>query len=199
MSRPRFCLSLLLGMLQPGLQMPPMVHTTRQTRLMPTCNRSGNFFLSCRRCTQLHTLTLNCAIFDHDLTLDRLGACTTIEVRTCAGQRWGADVWWLAVSCAGAMLGTCTTTHRMCACTATAALRAEAGGGFCCTSCRAGWAMAESKLAPSFKHAPCCQFTRPLAHPSCPAVPRPVQLLPDASAAGAGPPATPAQPDPQRK
>lgn len=39
----------------------------------------------CRRqCTRLHTLTLNCAIFDHDLTLDRLAACTTIEVGMCA-------------------------------------------------------------------------------------------------------------------
>lgn len=46
-----------------------------------------------RRCTRLHTLTLNCAIFDHDLTLDRLAACTTIEVRSQDCVVWQLFLW----------------------------------------------------------------------------------------------------------
>ena len=37
-----------------------------------------------RQCTRLQSLALNCAIFDHDLTLDRLAQCTTIEARSCS-------------------------------------------------------------------------------------------------------------------
>ncbi|KAI7840413.1 hypothetical protein COHA_005844 [Chlorella ohadii] len=55
---------------------------TGLTRLeLSYCGEEGLYSIptNLSRCTRLHTLTLNCAIFDHDLTLDRLAACTTIQ------------------------------------------------------------------------------------------------------------------------
>ena len=38
---------------------------------------------ACRQCSRLHTLALQCAMFDQEITLERLAACTTIEVSPC--------------------------------------------------------------------------------------------------------------------
>ncbi|PRW39336.1 20 kDa chloroplastic isoform B [Chlorella sorokiniana] len=58
------------------------VFPTGLTRLeLSYCGEEGLYSIPTHltRCTRLHTLTLNCAIFDHDLPLDLLGACTTIQ------------------------------------------------------------------------------------------------------------------------
>ena len=68
---------------------------------------------ACRQCSRMHTLALQSAMFDQETTLERLAACTTIEVRPyCAGQQrlgssgWAAAAWQQRLGSSG-WLGCC--------------------------------------------------------------------------------------------